>query len=613
MQILNFVANFMAMSVEKKSIKEKLLTLPESPGVYQFFDNNGKIIYVGKAKNIKKRVSSYFNKTLDNNKTRILVRQISEIKYIVVETELDALLLENNLIKTYQPKYNIQLKDDKTFPWLVVKNEDFPRIFSTRQKWNDGSIYYGPYPNVKVMNALLHLIKEMYPLRSCSLDLKPQKINDKKFSICLEYHLKRCLGPCEGKQKKEEYDSMIEEIHLLLKGKTAALIQTLKSRMQMLSNNYLFEEAQKIKLLLNQIEKYKSKSTIVSPKISDLDVFTFVEEDNCFFVNYLVVQEGAIIHAYTNQVVKKLNETSTTLVNFVLPELREKFQSHSKEVLIDQELTNYHENFHLVVPIRGEKKKLIELSQKNIRYYQLERQKKEILKKPEANQDRILQQIKTDFHLAEIPLHMECFDNSNFQGTNAVSACVVFRKGKPAKKEYRHFNVKTVIGPDDFATMREVVFRRYKRMLEEEKSLPQLIIIDGGKGQLSAALEALEKLNLEGKVAIVGIAKKLEEIFFPGDQYPIYIDKRSESLKVVQFMRNEAHRFGISHHRNKRSLAAVASELDLLNGVGEKTKELLFKEFKTLKNMRSKKIEELEIIIGKKRASLLFEFLNPKN
>ena len=504
----------MPVNTAKNDMKLKLVTLPESPGVYQFFDLSGKIIYVGKAKNIKKRVSSYFNKTLDNNKTRILVRQIFEIKYIVVETELDALLLENNLIKTYQPKYNIQLKDDKTFPWIVVKNEPFPRIFSTRQKWDDGSTYYGPYPNVQVMNALLLLIREMYPLRTCSLDLNPSKIKAKKFSVCLEYHLKRCLGPCEGKQEKEEYDRMIEEIHLLLKGKTTALIQTLKLRMQMLSNNYLFEDAQELKLLLAQIEKYKSKSTIVSPKISDLDVFTFAEEASYFFVNYLVVREGAIIHAYTNQIIKKLDETSPSLINFVLPELREKFGSNSKEVLVDQLHKNFFQDFQLSIPLRGDKKKLIELSQRNIAYYKLEKQKKEFLKTPESSQDRILKQVKTDFRLSELPLHMECFDNSNFQGTNAVSACVVFKNGKPAKKDYRHFNVKTVNGPDDFATMREIVFRRYKRMLEEEQSLPQLIIIDGGKGQLSAALDALEELNLRGKVAIVGIAKKLEEIFF---------------------------------------------------------------------------------------------------
>ena len=603
----------MPVNTDKNNMKLKLVTLPESPGVYQFFDLSGKIIYVGKAKNIKKRVSSYFNKTLDNNKTRILVRQIFEIKYIVVETELDALLLENNLIKTYQPKYNIQLKDDKTFPWIVVKKEAFPRIFSTRQKLDDGSIYYGPYPNVQVMNALLLLIREMYPLRTCSLDLNPIKIKAKKFSVCLEYHLKRCLGPCEGKQEKEEYDRMIEEIQLLLKGKTTALIQTLKMRMQMLSNNYLFEDAQELKLLLAQIEKYKSKSTIVSPKISDLDVFTFTEEESCFFVNYLVVREGAIIHAYTNQIIKKLDETSPSLMNFVLPELREKFGSNSKEVLVDEAHKNFFQDFQLAIPLRGDKKKLIELSQRNITYYRLEKQKKEFLKTAETSQERILKQLKTDFHLAELPLHMECFDNSNFQGTNAVSACVVFKNGKPAKKDYRHFNVKTVSGPDDFATMREIVFRRYKRMLEEEQSLPQLIIIDGGKGQLSAALDALEELNLRGKVAIVGIAKKLEEIFFPGDQYPIYIDKRSESLKIIQFMRNEAHRFGITHHRNKRSSEAIKSELDILKGLGEKTKEVLFKEFKTIKNMRAKSLEELVIIIGKAKGLKLFNFLNPKN
>jgi excinuclease ABC subunit C len=596
------------MGESNDELKKTISSLPEEPGIYQYFDKSGQIIYVGKAKNIKKRVSSYFNKTQENNKTRVLVKSIVRIKYIVVSSELDALLLENNLIKTYQPKYNIQLKDDKTFPWIVVTNESFPRVFSTRQKELVNGKFYGPYPNVKAMNALLGLIREMYPLRTCSLDLSAKKLAEKKYKTCLEFHIGKCLGPCVEKQTEEEYDTMIDEIELLLKGKTYSLIQALRKKMLQLSESYRFEDAHKLKLTIEQIEKYRSKSTIVSSKLNDVDVFCYLENENQFIINYLVIQEGAIIHGYTAEVQKKLNENETDLINFVLPELREKFQSKSKEVIIEKQIDSPFTDFYLFVPQKGEKKELIELSKRNIFYFKKEREKRALIQNPQSTKDRILERIRSDFKLTKLPIHMECFDNSNFQGTNAVSACVVFKYGKPSKKDYRHFNIKTVEGPDDFASMREVVYRRYKRLLDEGQTLPQLVIIDGGKGQLSAAMESIEKLGLRGEMAIVGIAKKLEEIFFPGDQYPIYLDKRSESLKTIQFMRNEAHRFGITHHRDKRSKNAINSELDQISGIGEKTKQLLLSEFKSISNIKKVGIEVLTKKIGQSKATILFNY-----
>ena len=595
-----------------EELKRIITSLPEEPGIYQYFDKLDQIIYVGKAKNIKKRVSSYFNKTQENNKTRLLVKSIANIKYIVVKSELDALLLENNLIKTYQPKYNIQLKDDKTFPWIVVTNESFPRVFSTRQKELVNGTLFGPYPNVKTMNVLLGLIREMYPLRTCSLDLSAKKLAEKKYKTCLEFHIGKCLGPCVQLQTETEYNIMIEEIELLLKGKTYSLIQALRKKMLYLSESYKFEEAQKLKLTIEQIEKYRSKSNIVSSKLNDIDVFCFLEDTTRFFVNYLVIQEGSIIHGYTTEVQKKLDENETTLINYVLPELRAKFQSKSKEVIVEKPLESLFPDFHFSVPQKGEKKELIDLSKRNIYYFKKDREKRANLQNPQASSDRILEKLRTDFNLKDLPIHMECFDNSNFQGTNAVSACVVFKNAKPSKQDYRHFNIKTVIGPDDFASMQEVVYRRYKRLLDENQSLPQLVIIDGGKGQLSAAMEAIEKLGLRGKIALVGIAKKLEEIFFPGDQYPIYLDKRSESLRTIQFMRNEAHRFGITHHRDKRSKNALVSELDSVPGIGEKTRAMLMQEFKTISNMKKVGIEELTKKIGPSKATILFHYFEGK-
>jgi excinuclease ABC subunit C len=598
------------MSESFNELKKIIFSLPEEPGIYQYFDKSGQIIYVGKAINLKKRVSSYFNKTQDNNKTRLLVRSIQNIKFIVVKNELDALLLENNLIKSYQPKYNIQLKDDKTFPWIAVTNEHFPRVFSTRQKELVNGDLYGPYPNVKAMGALLGLIREMYPIRTCNLDLSPKKVAEKKYKTCLEFHIGKCLGPCVELQSEYEYNSMIEEIEFLLKGKTHSLIQELRKKMLQYAENYKFEEAHKLKLTIEQVEKYRSKSTIVSSKLHDFDVFCYSEKENQFVINYLVIQEGAIIHGYTSEVRKKLDETETDLIHFVLPELRTKFQSKSKEVVVEKYVESPFEDFQLFVPQKGEKKELVYLSKRNIFYFEKEREKRSNLQNPQSSVNRILEKIRIDFRLSELPVHMECFDNSNFHGTNAVSACVVFKNGKPSKQDYRHFNIKTVEGPDDFASMKEVVYRRYKRLLEEGKSLPQLIVIDGGKGQLSAAMESIEQLGLRGKVALVGIAKKLEEIFFPGDQFPIYLDKRSESLKTIQFMRNEAHRFGISHHRNKRSNKFIVSELSQIEGIGPKTQNQLLKKFKTISAIRNLDFENLKKEIGQAKALILFRYFN---
>jgi excinuclease ABC subunit C len=593
------------MSHVSAALQLKIKTLPEKPGVYQYFDARGTIIYVGKAKNLKKRVSSYFNKTQDNYKTSVLVRKIVNIEYIVVNTELDALLLENNLIKSYQPRYNIQLKDDKTYPWICVKNEAFPRVFSTRQLIKDGSKYFGPYPSGKVMQTLLALIKELYLLRTCHLDLSKQKIEEKKYKVCLEYHIGNCRGGCVGHEKQEDYEEQIVQIEQLLKGNIGSVIGFLKQRMQQHAEKLEYERAQQLKEKIDTLESYRAKSTIVSPSIHEVDVCTLINEPESAFVNFLSIHNGAIIHAYTAEVKKKLNESSDEVLSYVIPELRERFESQSKEIILSEPVGFALEGIKFFVPQRGDKKELIDLSLRNAKFYKLEKQKQEKIIDPEKHTNRILGQIKTDFRLKEIPLHIECFDNSNIQGTNAVSACVVFRNGKPSKKDYRHFNVKTVEGPDDFATMEEVVYRRYKRLLDEQQGLPQLIVIDGGKGQLSAALKALEKLDLRGKVAICGIAKRLEEIFFPGDNLPIYIDKRSESLKVIQFMRNEAHRFGITHHRNKRSKASLTSALLDIPGIGPKTQQDLMKAFKTVSAIQNATLEELTAIIGLAKAKLV--------
>lgn len=594
--------------MKAEDIKLKLQLLPDKPGIYQYYDINGVILYVGKAKNLKKRVTSYFAKNHDNAKTRILVRQIEDIQYLVVDSELDALLLENNLIKKYQPKYNIALKDDKTYPWICIKKEAFPRIFSTRNLIKDGSKYLGPYANVKVMNTLLYLLKEIYQLRTCSLDLSSKKVAEKKYKVCLEYHLGNCQGPCVGNQTEANYQEYIDQIESILKGNIGSVIVHLRKIMQEFAENYKFEEAQGIKEKIQILENYQSKSTIVSPTVDKVDVITMVEDDKSAFVNYFVISNGAIIHGFTIEVKKKLDETDAEIIAFALLEMRERFNSQSKEILLEKEIDLEIPGLQFFVPQRGDKKHLVDLSIRNAKFYRLEKLKHEKIKNPEEHTDRILSQLQKDLRLKDLPVHIECFDNSNIQGTNPVSACVVFRNAKPSKKDYRHFNVKTVVGPDDFASMEEAVGRRYRRMLDENQPLPQLIIIDGGKGQLSAALKALETLGLRGEIAIIGIAKRLEEIFFPGDSIPIYLDKRSESLKVIQQLRNEAHRFGITHHRNRRSKGAFVSELTGIEGVGPKTHEELMKAFKTVSKIKEANLESLSSVIGQAKGKIVWEY-----
>lgn len=601
------------MSQPSEDIRVKLRTLPDRPGVYQFYDKNGEILYVGKAKSLKKRVSSYFNKNIEHGKTRVLVKQIKDIRYIVVDSELDALLLENNLIKEYQPKYNIQLKDDKTYPWICIKKEPFPRVFKTRRLVKDGSKYFGPYPSVRVIDALLDLIRELYPLRTCALDLSPAKIAAGKHKVCLEYHLGNCLGPCEGKQSEEEYNTYITAIENIVKGNLTEVIRNMRALMQEHAEALRFEEAQVLKSRIETIERYQAKSAVVSSKVNDVDVITLLHDSKVVYVNYLVIHNGAITNGITVEVTKKLEETDDDIIGFVLAEMRERFNSRSKEVLVSKTPDLAIEGVSFHVPQRGDKLSLLELSERNVKFYRLEKLKQEKLKNPERHTERILEQIKNDFQLKELPVHIECFDNSNFHGTNAVAACVVFKNAKPSKKDYRHFNIKTVEGPDDFASMEEVVYRRYKRLLEEGEALPQLIVIDGGKGQLGSALKALDKLGIRGKVAIVGIAKKLEEIFFPGDKLPLYIDKKSESLRVIQHLRNEAHRFGITHHRNKRSKSSIVSELTGIKGIGEKTYEELIRHFKSVSRIKAAKLSEIEEIVGAHKAKVIHEHFHAEN
>jgi len=587
----------------------KIKSLPENPGIYQYLNSQGQIIYVGKAKNLKKRVSSYFTKNHDNTKTSILVKQINDIRFVVVSSEFDALILENNLIKEYQPKYNIQLKDDKTFPWICIKNEPFPRIFPTRRIIKDGSLYFGPYPDAKVMYMLLKLIKELFPLRTCKLDLIPSKIQAKKFSVCLEYHIGNCLGPCAAHQSVEEYSDAIEQIKNLLKGNYNSVKNMLKNTMQEASANFEFEKAQVLKDKLFALEGYQSKSTIVSAGVESVDVFSCEIESGIAYFNYMVILNGAIIHAYSSEVICYHEETFDEVIEKVLPSLRKIYNSNVKEILVEKEPVLTSEDYRFFVPQRGDKKQLLDLSKKNIFFYRQEKRKRQFLQTPEKHFEEILEHVQIDLKLLELPVHIECFDNSNFQGTNAVSACVVFKNGKASKADYRHFNVKTVEGPDDFATMKEVVFRRYSRLLNENQPLPQLIVIDGGKGQLGAALDALDALNLRGKIAIIGLAKRIEEVFYPGDSKAIVLDRRSDTLKLLQQMRDEAHRFGITHHRNRRSKSGIQSELDSIPGIGPKMKEKLFKDFKTISNIKSASKEALMESVGKKYSAILFEWL----
>jgi excinuclease ABC subunit C len=591
-------------------IKKLLVSLPEKPGVYKHLNEEGTILYVGKAKNLKKRVSSYFHKEPENAKTRLLVRQIVDVQYIVVATDFDALLLENNLIKKLQPKYNILLRDDKTYPWIKITKERFPRIFSTRHVTRDGSQYYGPYASVKMMHTILDLVKQLYPLRTCKYNLSEANITAGKYKECLEYHLGNCKAPCVGWQPEAEYDEYIVHIRDIIKGNISSVLKDVKTLMKKASEDLDFELAQMLKDKLELLERYQAKSTVVTPSITNSDVFTIISDVQNAYVNYLKVHNGAIIQGHTIEIKKKLDESDQDLLAFAIVDLRERLNSSSNEIYTNIPVDIENEDLKFTIPQRGDKKSLIDLSLRNGKYYRMDRLKNQRLTDPERHTKRILETIKKDLRLKETPEHIECFDNSNFQGTNAVAACVVFKNAKPAKKEYRHFNIKTVVGPDDFASMEEVVFRRYRRLLDEQKSLPQLIVIDGGKGQLSSAVKSLEKLGLRGKIAIIGIAKKLEEIYFPDDSVPLYIDKKSESLKVIQNLRNEAHRFGINHHRNKRSKGALQSEILDIKGIGEKTQLELIKVFKSVKRIKDAPLSEIEEVIGKAKAKILWDSIN---
>lgn len=594
-------------------IKNILSSLPESPGVYQYFDETGTIIYVGKAKNLKRRVSSYFNKQHDSPKTRILVRKIKDIKYIVVKTEEDALHLENSLIKELQPRYNVMLKDDKTYPWIVIKNEPFPRIFQTRNVIRDGSQYFGPYSNIHMVRTILELLRKLYQLRTCKLFLSPENIRQNKFKVCLQYHIKNCKGPCEALQTEQEYNEYIVNSRKILKGEINQIREFLQQEMMEAASDLRFEDAQKAKEKLELIENYQAKTVVVSPTIHNTDVFSYLEEENIIYINYLHVSNGSISQAYTFELKRKLDEPREELLSLAIVEMRNRFNSRARDIIVPFMPDIEMENITFSIPQRGDKRKLFELSEQNVRQYKVDRMKQAEKLNPEQRTIRILSTLQKDLQLHELPMHIECFDNSNIQGTSPVAACVVFKKAKPAKKDYRHFNVKTVEGPDDFASMREIVYRRYKRLMEEEAPLPNLIVIDGGKGQLHAACDSLQELNIYGRIPIIGIAKRLEEIYYPEDSVPLYLDKNSESLKLIQQLRDEAHRFGITFHRKKRSQKQVISELDAVEGIGEKTKTALLSHFKSVKRIKSSSLEELSTLIGKSKAEKLYGALHSES
>jgi excinuclease ABC subunit C len=589
------------------SLELQIQTLPDNPGVYQYYDAADKILYVGKAKNLKKRVASYFNKVHDNGKTNVLVRKIVTIKHIVVSSEQDALLLENNLIKKLQPRYNVLLRDDKTYPWICIKKEPFSRIFPTRRMIKDGSEYFGPYTNFKTVNTILDLIKELYPLRTCNYDLSQANIEKGKFKVCLEFHIGNCKGGCEGYELLQNYQKQVDAIREILKGNFKESLKDFKVKMQQFAANMQFEEAQQVKEKIEVLENYQSRSTILNPKINNIDVFSIISDETMAYVNFLQIAHGAIIRSYTLELKKKLDETNEELLELAVVELRDRFHLTSKEIILPFPL-DFGDKIKVTVPQLGDKKQILDLSERNAKYYRLEQLKQIQIVDPERHTNRIMAQMKKDLRLTVEPRHIECFDNSNIQGTNPVSACVVFKDGKPSKKEYRHFNIKTVEGPNDFASMEEVVYRRYKRLLDEDQLLPQLIIIDGGKGQLSAALKSIDDLGLRGKIAIIGIAKRLEELFYPGDSAPLYLDKKSETLKVIQQLRNEAHRFGITHHRDKRSKAALNSSIETIPGIGEKTMQTLIKHFKSVKRLKLASEGDIVAVVGLSKAKKIVEY-----
>lgn len=597
------------------ALENIIRNLPNKPGCYQFLDNTETIIYVGKAKNLKNRVSSYFIKNHPSAKTRILVSKIADIKYIVVNNESETLLLENNLIKQYQPRYNVLLKDDKTFPSIAIKNELFPRVFQTRNLVKDGTKYFGPYANVGSMKVVLETIHKLYKLRTCSLDLTPERVVEGRYKVCLQYHIERCAGPCVGLQTLDEYNKDIKSVAEILKGNTKEVSNAIFEEMMQLSNDLKFEEAATLKEKYDALEDFISKSTVEGNINYNMDVYSYEEDEKSAYINFLNVKNGAIIQAYTFEYRRRLEETKEELLGLGIIEMRTRYQSENKEIVVPfyPDLREIElENIELTIPQRGGKKQLLFLSNKNVKQYKLDKLKRAETLNPEQRQTRILKEVQKDLQLKQLPTHIECFDNSNISGTDAVSACIVFKMGKPAKKDYRIFNVKTVEGPDDYATMKEVVFRRYKRLLDENEPIPQLIVIDGGKGQLGVACEVLKELNLYGKLAVIGIAEKLEELYFPEDPIPLYLDKNSESLRLIQHLRDEAHRFGLSHHRKRRSKTQTKSELDSIKGIGVETKALLLKKFKSVKRIKEASLEELAEVVGNSRANILIEHYKNK-
>ena len=599
--------------MENRNLDTILKTLPDKPGVYQYFDKEGKILYVGKAKSLKKRVSSYFNKQVfENGKTAVLVRKIEDIRFTVVDNPLEALLLENSLIKKLQPRYNVMLKDDKTYPWIVIKNEPFPRIFPTRRFIKDGSEYFGPFASVVMMKTLLDLIKQLYPRRTCPLNLTKQNIDSGKFRVCLEYHIGNCKGPCVGKQSESEYADMVKQVKEIIKGNLTEVLAMLKNDMKEKAANLEFEQAQKVKEKIDILENFQGKSTIVNPSISNVDVFSIASDEGYAFVNFMKVTNGAIVQTHTLEMKKKLDETNEELLLLAIADIRDKFKSQSKEVIVPYLPEIEFPDIVFSVPQRGDKRKLLELSERNAEQYKKDRQSQIALVDPERHTNRILERMMQDLRMKEKPVHIECFDNSNIQGTNPVSAMTVFKNAKPSKKDYRHFNIRTVVGPNDFASMEEVIYRRYKRALDENQALPQLIVIDGGKGQLSSAMQSLSQLGLMGKVTVIGIAKKLEEIYFPNDSLPLYLDKRSETLKIIQQIRDEAHRFGITHHRSKRNKAALQTELTQIQGISDKTAEKLLVEFRSVKGVSEASLQALEQVVGSSKAKSITAYFQSK-
>lgn len=600
--------------MNKEILKNTIALLPEKPGIYQFYDQTGKLIYVGKAKNLKKRVSSYFSRTsYENRKIQVMVGKVHEIKHIVVPTEHDALLLENNFIKEYQPRYNVLLKDDKTFPWICIKNERFPRVFLTRKIVNDGSSYFGPYTSAQMVRTLLALIRELYSLRTCNLNLSEENIKAKKFKVCLEYHLGNCKGPCEEWQTEDDYNQTIDQIRKILKGHISEVMEYLEETMKQMAKEYRFEEAEIIRQKLELLSKFKGKSVIVNPSITNVDVFSILTDGNTSIINFIKVIKGSVIQSHTIEIQKKLEESDAEILALAITNLRTRYNSNAKEIIVPILPELKIKGVKYTIPKEGDKKKLLDFSHNNALIYKRSKDISSLSQRNIKRKEEILDQVKKDLHLKEIPVRIECFDNSNLQGTNPVAACVVFINGKPAPKEYRHYHVKTVDHPDDFASMEEIVFRRYKRVLDENHPLPQLIVIDGGKGQINAAIKSLEKLDLHNKIAVIGIAKKLEEIYFPNDPYPIYLDKNSPSLRVIQHIRNEAHRFGITFHRQKRSKIFLHSELDSVKGIGEITKQKLMEKFKSINVIRSLPISKIEEVVGKSKARIIYDYFHKKN